>query len=32
VLAFPRDPMVHVSWIALAAISGLVAAIKLRRS
>ena len=32
VLGFPRDPMLHVSWIALAAISGLFAAFKLRRS
>ncbi|HEU5243336.1 MAG TPA: hypothetical protein VFU33_02950 [Gaiellaceae bacterium] len=31
VLGFPRDPMVHVSWIALAAISGLFAALRLRR-
>jgi hypothetical protein len=32
VLGFPRDPMLHVSWIALAVISGLIAAFKLRRS
>jgi hypothetical protein len=31
-VAFPRDPMLHVSWVALAAISGLIVAIKLRRS
>jgi hypothetical protein len=28
-LAFPRDPMLHVSWLALAAISGLILAITL---
>jgi hypothetical protein len=32
VLGFPRDPMLHVSWIAPAVIGGLFAAIKLRRS
>jgi hypothetical protein len=32
VLGFPRDPMVHVSWIALTAITGLIVAIRLRRS
>jgi hypothetical protein len=31
-VAFSRDPMLHVSWVALAAISGLIVAIKLRRS
>ena len=31
-VAFPRDPVVHVSWAALAAITGLVAVIKIRRS
>jgi hypothetical protein len=29
-LGFPRDPMLHVSWIALAMTAGLVVAIKLR--
>lgn len=32
VLGFPRDPMVHVSWIAVTAISGLIVAGRLRRS
>jgi hypothetical protein len=32
VVAFPRDPMLHVSWLALAAVTGLVLAIKLRRA
>jgi hypothetical protein len=31
-VAFPRDPMLHVSWAALAAITGLLAVIKVRRS
>jgi hypothetical protein len=30
--AFPRDPMLHISWLALAVTSGLIVAIKLRRS
>jgi hypothetical protein len=32
VVAFPRDPMVHVSWLVLAAMTGLAVAIKLRRA
>jgi hypothetical protein len=32
VVAFPRDPMLHVSWLALAAVTGLVVAIRLRRA
>jgi hypothetical protein len=32
VVALPRDPMVHVSWLVLAAMTGLVVAIKLRRN
>jgi hypothetical protein len=32
VVAFPRDPMVHISWLVLAAMTGLVVAIKLRRA
>lgn len=32
VLGFPRDPMVHVSWIAVTAISGLFVAVWLQRS
>jgi hypothetical protein len=31
-VAFPREPMVHVSWAALAAIVGLIAAVRVRRS
>ena len=31
-VAFPRDPMLHLSWAALAAITGLIVAIKVRRS
>jgi hypothetical protein len=31
-LAFPRDPMVHISWPALAVISSLIVAITIRRS
>ena len=31
VLGFPRDPMLHVSWIAAAAVCGLIVAIRLRR-
>jgi hypothetical protein len=31
-VAFPRDPMVHVSWLVLAAMAGLVVAIRLRRA
>ena len=31
-IAFPSDPMLHVSWPALAVVGGLVIAIKLRRS
>jgi hypothetical protein len=32
VIAVPRDPMLHISWPALAAIGGLIVAIRLRRS
>ena len=28
VVGFPRDPMVHISWLALAAVTALVVAIK----
>ena len=31
-LGFPRDPLLHISWIALALTGAMVIAIKLRRS
>jgi hypothetical protein len=31
-VAFPRDPMLHVSWAAFAAIGGLTVALRLLRS
>jgi hypothetical protein len=31
-LGFPRDPMLHISWPALAAVCGILAAIKALRS
>jgi hypothetical protein len=31
-LGFPRDPLIHLSWPALALIGGLIVAVKLRRS